>query len=169
MKSIRTAAWAGVVLALLACSLAASADNQYVRDLADKRYVTFEDGCRAITMLRTGEIPAGTFADIFEELEAAGIVKDKWVGDTAKILDKGRIAYMVCKTLGIKGGLTMHIFGVSERYALRALVDKRIMVKGAHAKYVSGGELLGIIFRAEKYKEKQAKKIAKKEAAESEA
>ncbi len=169
-KHIRTAISVATAWALVCSSLAAvPADNQYIRDLADMRCVTFEDGCRAIMMLRTGDIPEGTFADIFEELAAEGIVKQKWHSDTAKLLDKGRIAYLVCKTLGIKGGLTTRLFGMSERYALRALVDKKIMVKGEPVKYVSGGELLGIIFRAQKVKEERASKAAaKKEAAAEE-
>ncbi len=160
---LRRVTWTVTVIGvLLAYNLpTARADNQYIRDLADMRCTTFEDGCRAIMMLEAGEIPEDTFVEIARELTEKGIIKEKWQTEPARLLDKGRIAYMVCKALGIKGGLTMRIFGVSGRYGLRALTDLKIMVKGADAKYVSGGELLGIVYRAQEYRNKKA---AKKEA-----
>ena len=60
-------------------------------------------------------------------------------------LRRGQFAYMLCKALDIKGGLTMRIIGTRERYALREVIFLGLMPDVNKAKYVNGMEVLGVL------------------------
>jgi hypothetical protein len=66
---------------------------------------------------------------------------------------------MVCRALGVKGGLTMRIFGPSERYCLRECQYLELMASGGCTyQDCRGGELVSVIDRADRYKlEKEGK------------
>lgn len=67
-------------------------------------------------------------------------------------LRKGPAAYMFLKALGIRGGIVLHLFGPSERYALKELVFQGIVSPGHVNDLVSGGELVQIMSQAAQYK-----------------
>ncbi len=60
----------------------------------------------------------------------------------------------VCKALGIRGGLTMRIFGISERYGFRECTYLGLVPGGSQWDKVSGSELVGILAHAADYREK---------------
>jgi hypothetical protein len=66
-------------------------------------------------------------------------------------LNKGVTAYMFAKAMDIKGGVTLRLFGFSQRYALKELVYQGIMVPGNVQDVVSGQELILTLMRAADY------------------
>lgn len=68
---------------------------------------------------------------------------------------------MIVKILKIKGGITMRIFGPSERYALKELAFMNMMDGGMTGRYVTGRELIAILSRADEYLAEQRAKNAK--------
>jgi hypothetical protein len=76
-------------------------------------------------------------------------------------LRKGLFAYMLYRTLDMKGGITLSLFGVSERYALKELVYQGILSSGNVKDILSGDELVTTTMRTADY-------IAKKHQAKTE-
>jgi hypothetical protein len=124
-----------------------------IRDLAEKPVATVEDGLRMVLLLSQGVGATEPFAEVATKLRGSGLVRDSWLEKPGEHLRKGQLAYMIVKACGIKGGLTMMLTGVSERYALRECIFLDLLVRGSTGNYVSGLELLGSMGRAEKYLE----------------
>jgi len=143
--------------AVLAAGATARADNSFYRVLLSKPNATRQDGARCVYALIGGD-PSAPFEDVLQGLSAKDAFKDEWARSVDESLTKCELAYMICKALDIKGGLTMRIFGVWPGYALRELVFMKIMARGAGGKYVSGGELLAVLSRAENYMKQHEKK-----------
>ena len=129
-----------------------------VRDLAEKPVATVEDGLRMALLLTQGVGAAEPLADVAAKLRGSGLVRDAWLEKPGDPLRKGQLAYIIIKACGIKGGLTMRLTGVSERYALRECIFLNLLVRGSTGNYVSGLELLGSVGRAEKYLEEHPQK-----------
>jgi hypothetical protein len=125
----------------------------YVRRLYEKDVATYADGCRAILSVVTGEHTDADFAAVQKDLAGRGIVDPDWGRAESDKLTKGALAYMVVKTLGIKGGATMAIFGTTRRYALRECVYLRLMTGGTTDEYVSGRELIDVVTDVEQYRQ----------------
>jgi len=161
MKSLKTSLI--VVLLLLAQGIRTGlhADNAFFRVLAAKPNATMEDAVTAIYMLKVEESPAEkmTFATMCDILRQRKLIKTKYAKDPARLVNRGQMAYMICRAIGIKGGLTMRVFGVSERYGYRECVYlKLIPGDGTQADRISGSELLGILAQALEYQEGHQKK-----------
>jgi len=144
------------VLGVLLGGIDLQADNSFFRVLAAKPNATMEDGVKMLYMLTTGESSTGkmTFQEICDILSRKGIIRKSYTKNKDRLLNRGQVSYMLCKALGIKGGLTMRIFGVSERYGFRECVYLKLVPPGTQWDRVTGGELLGIMARAADYQEK---------------
>ena len=80
--------------------------------------------------------------------------------DPMQPLRRGLVAYMFQQALDIRGGIALHLFGPSERYAMKELGFQGIMSPGLTSDLVSGGELVQIITQAANY---QAARLAKQQ------
>jgi len=143
---------------LLACAClaalvsgAAHADTSFFRALLKKDTATFADACRIMAMLHTKSRDAADFKDDLRLLRKAGVVPVKLMKPKDGSVTVGELSFMLCKTLGIKGGLTMRVFGVSKRYAYRECVYLGLVPNVSPRRYISGEELVGIAGLAEEY------------------
>ena len=144
----------GVLLLLFAGAVSLEgASNQLIRDLAERPVATVEDGLRMILLLAEGVGAEEPFDQVAAKLRGSDLIRDEWLKKADERLRKGQLAYMIVKACGIKGGLTMMLTGVSERYAVRECIFLELLARGSTGNYVSGLELLGSIGRAEKYLE----------------
>jgi len=124
------------------------ADKAFLREIAGKEEITLGDGCRAIYYFVGGDENERNMDRIFAEK----YIKKSYRRKADRRLTRGQCAYMLCKALGIRGGLTMTVVGTSERYALRECIFLELMPDVNQGKYVTGLELLGVLSRAEKYR-----------------
>lgn len=115
--------------------------------LAAQAAVTNRDAMHAL-LLSFG----GVGGDYAQELKAG---RDRgWVpadremkaNETAAV---GWIARAVCKEAKIKGGLTMHVFGPAERYAVKELNYMGWLPDMSPTHTISGAQLLAVLSRAE--------------------
>lgn len=129
----------------------------YLRGLVIKGNATYYDAFRLINGLKEGkDIPGATFDELKNKLAAGKIIPSSWNNVKEKdFINRADFAYMLVKTLNIKGGLTLRLFGLTPRYALRECVMRRLIPDGFPNQLISGGELLSILIRAEKYQEKE--------------
>ncbi len=154
-----------VVLLLLAQGIRTElhADNAFFRVLAAKPNATMEDAVKAIYMLNVKESLSEkmTFTEICDILLQKKLIKRSYAKDPDRLVNRGQMAYMICKAIGIKGGLTMRLFGVSERYGYRECVYLGLIPAGTRADKISGSEMLGILAHAMDYREKHQTKQAR--------
>lgn len=149
------------ILTLVLTASSLGADNSFYRVLASKPNATFEDAVRGFFELAVDVSGRKlTFAKQAQALVDMKIIRTKWMRSPRAMVTRGRIAYMICTTCGIKGGLTMSIFGPSERYAFRECVYLRVWEAGNQADYMTGGELMGLLKWAADYIEEHPKKRA---------
>lgn len=86
-------------------------DTSYFRELVDKGNATYADAYRIMNILVKGhDTPDASFEDFKNELLNQEIILQKWSAFKAdEFINRGQLAYMLVKALGIKGGLTLRI------------------------------------------------------------
>jgi len=132
-------------------------DAQFFSELGYKPVATASDAARAfVIFVSQGKELGGDFEACKAYLHARDILPDGWLerADPADPLTKGRLAALVCKALGIEGGLWMRLFGPQPRLALHECAYLDLMVTGATYRHVMGGELVGVIDRADRFRAK---------------
>ena len=130
-----------------------SSDAQFFAELAYKDVATAADTARALAILVSeGKETGADFDAARAYLRQQKVLPDGWLdsADAQSQTCKGRLAVLLCKALGIKGGLRMRLFGPLPRLALNECAYLEIMVGGCDFCYVSGGELVGAIDRADR-------------------
>ena len=133
-------------------------DAQFFGELAYKDVATAGDSARALVILASeGKETGADFDACRAYLRGRGILPDGWLDSAAATAPLGRshLAVLICRTLGIKGGLWMHLFGPMPRLALSECVYLELMVRGAEYGHVSGGEHVGVIDRCDRWRAKQ--------------
>ncbi len=125
----------------------------YVRRIFEKDRASYGDACRAVLSVLKNEHSDADFAAISGDLTGRGVARADWGLQEASLLTKGTLAYMVCQALEIKGGVTMRLFGINRRYALRECVHRRLILSGTVDEYVTGRELIDVITNAAIHKE----------------
>jgi hypothetical protein len=128
----------------------ATSDAQFFGELAYKDVATAADAARAMVLLASeGETDRPDF-DAARAWLAERDVSTAWLAEATATdpIAKGRLAALVCRALGVKGGLGMRLLGPTPRLALRECVYLELMEQGATGTHVRGGELSGVIDRA---------------------
>jgi len=125
----------------------------YLRRIFEKDRASYGDACRAVLSVLKNEHSDADFAAISGDLAGRGVVRADWGLQETSLLTKGTLAYMVFQALELKGGVTMRLFGINRRYALRECVQRRLMASGTVDEYVTGRELIDVITNAAIHKE----------------
>ena len=167
----------------------ALAGKNVYRELVERGVATYEDGCRAISAY-VG-IPAGTmtFEEVVLALKEKEIVDRRWEYKPDKAFTRGIAAYMIFKVLDMKGGFTMHTLsgighftsficrklgisddftmpdiGIGRRYAYLEFQFQGIIPQGNKRTFLTGHDLMAIMYRLEQYiKAEEAKKKQEEE------
>ena len=130
-----------------------SGQDAYFSELLTKEAANLSDAYRVIVILMGED---SRFRDIdsqFDFLKGEGIIPKSIHGrlDYDALLRKGAAAYMFAKTMDVKGGITLRVFGLSERYAFKELVYQEIMNPGNINDVMNGPELILTLTRAADY------------------
>jgi hypothetical protein len=145
--------------AALPAAPAASSDAQFFGELAYKDVATAADTARALAILvSAGKETGADFAAAKAYLSKQGVMPDGWLDKAAADTptDKGHLASLICRALKIQGGLGMRLFGPVPRLALRECAYLELMAMGAEYRHVTGGELAGVIDRADRWRTRHA-------------
>jgi len=117
--------------------------------------VTAAEAYRAMLILADGEEKYDSFEARRQSLEERGIARPQWGLSRDACIDKGSVAYMVCKILKIRGGVNFAVFGQlgigDRRYAVRELASMDMMPQTAAYRYITGGELVDLMLKADRY------------------
>jgi len=117
--------------------------------------VTAAEAYRAMLILADGDESYDSFEARQTALEERGIARPQWGLSRDACIDKGSVAYMVCKILKIQGGVNFAVFGQlgigDRRYAVRELAHMGLMSQTAPYRYITGGELVDLMLKADRY------------------
>jgi len=132
-----------------------ASDAEFFAELGYKPVATASDAARVMVILVSeGKELGGTFAACKAYLDEHDVLPGGWLDkagpDTP--LTKGRLATLLCKALHVKGGLWMRLLGPVPRFALHECVYLELMVGGAEYAHVQGGELVGVVDRADRFR-----------------
>ncbi len=135
-------------------------DADFVHEYLVRRpTVTVDEAYRAMLILADGKDDAKTAEQRRAVLEQRQITRPAWKLDAEQPIDKGSVAYMVCRILRIEGGVNRVIFGSwgpgDRRYALRELVYRRMMADAPAYRYITGAELAALLREADQYMQKK--------------
>ena len=131
------------------------ADTKFYRELLKKKACTNDDGARIVLAYvehGDSECPPG---DRVLKLKVRQLLAESWEIDPAEGLSADLFAYMICRTLGVKGGLSARLFGLGPRTAYREAVNLRLMRANGQGRTLSGPELLSVMARVEEYRKKR--------------
>jgi len=124
-------------------------DPEYFNEVVGRKAVSLGDGCQLIMYLLELEDKYPGFDSQMAFLKANQLVK-KSISDKSQDapLQRGELAYMLCKTLRLQGGLKAKFVGMNERFAMEELIYQRIMREGHALDLVTGQELVVIMTQA---------------------
>jgi len=135
------------ILSIFICPVEARAyDPQYLNEVVGRQAVSLGDGLEMIMILLKLEDKYPAFNEQMAFMKENDLIKDSLVIDAQDApLRRGALAYMLCKTLKLKGGLKAHLLGLNERFAMDELIYQGVMRPGHKADLVSGQELVLIM------------------------
>ncbi|UCD28094.1 MAG: hypothetical protein JSV03_13515 [Planctomycetota bacterium] len=123
--------------------------------LQNQAMVTVAEAYRAMILLADGDDEYENFEQRRASLEQRKIARPQWNLQREVCIDRGSIAYMICRILKIRGGINYNLLGglgIGERrYAMRELLDLSMMDAGSVHQYMTGGELVDLIGKADRY------------------
>jgi hypothetical protein len=135
----------------LAAESVNSAELAYT--LSSQKWCSNDQGCSMVLLLVDGEDRYTNFDQRLAALESKGLADASWNLKEAEPVSKGTLAYMLCHGLDIKGGVLMQLIG-GRRYAYREAVFCGLMMRGSETEPLTGPEVVGIMGRSSRIKEK---------------
>jgi hypothetical protein len=122
--------------------------------LTEVRAVSNNDALHALLLSLRGQ-SAPDYPGRLQEARRRGWVKaddPMPANETARV---GMVARAVCIEANIRGGLTMRVFGTSERYAMNELNDRGWLPDMSASQALSGLQLISLLSETEDYVEAQ--------------
>lgn len=134
----------------------AGADAFLHDHLQKQSMVTVAEAYRAMLILADGQDNYPAFDARRSALESRGIARAQWGLRREACIDRGSVAYMVCQIIKLGGGINFNLFGRltgvgDRRYAVRELDYAGIMEPSAPYRYITGGELVDVVAKADRY------------------
>lgn len=134
-------------------------DMSFHAYLANVPLVTVDEACRAMLILADGEDTSESWEQRRDKLLERGIIRPAWNLNPEHLINRGTVAFMVCKVCRIHGGVNMMLLGNmgigDRRYAYRELVYRELLPTGSEWAYFTGGELIALLTKADKLMEKK--------------
>jgi len=138
--------------------LTAADSAAFLDGLSGRTRVSEADAMKGMLLL-LGEEQETTFAKAVATLKRRGVVSGAWDFQADRHMTKGKVAYMIYRACGVRGGVTLTLLGPSQRYCLKELQYQGLMTAGLPYNKVSGMEYVGVLTRADEYR--QTGKVSK--------
>ena len=119
--------------------------------LATDRICSNDEAFHGLLIYLEQDNKASTYDERVTYLKSLGMLPDGFKGKPEEAITRGTLAVALIKVLEIKGGIFLHLFNKSERYATRELVYEGIYPESTPNQIFSGSEFVGIIGQVEDY------------------
>jgi hypothetical protein len=93
------------------------------------------------------------YAGRLAELKSRKLIPSDFNAPADQAVRRGTVAYCILQALHIRGGWVLTVFGPSQRYAVRELMDLNLFPRSSPEQTFSGSEFVGIIGRVEDYQD----------------
>jgi hypothetical protein len=134
-------------------------DSAFQAYLADLPMITVNEACRAILILADGKDTTKDWSERSQELQKRGWIRSAWNLQPDNKADRGTVAYMICQVCRIVGGVDRLVLGSwglgDRRYAYRELVYRDLMPDGTEWGYLTGGQMVALMGKADKLMEER--------------
>jgi len=126
----------------------------YFISLLPKRVTFRYDAAKAIVILMGVDEEYIDLSSQVAYLQAQGFLPQRYqqAFDPMQPLRKGLLAYILYRALHIKGGIALHLFGPTQRHALKELAFRGMMSPGRVNDLVTGEELVQAMSQMAEYK-----------------
>jgi hypothetical protein len=119
--------------------------------ISDEMTVNQNDAMHLMLLLADGQDEADHFQQRVMKLRDREVIPTWWDVDAEAPITRGQLAYMVYQTAKMPGGLTLSVFGPSQRYCLRELQYNGTIAPGGVFSPVTGMEIVAVLNRADSY------------------
>lgn len=119
--------------------------------LADAPVTSYDDAFHAVLLFAGGDDPAPDYAGRLKAMKDRGLLAGNFARSADEAVDRGTLSVALVKTLKIKGGVVMSLFGPSARYATKELEFIEVYPASSPNQTFSGSEFLAVMSRAEEY------------------
>jgi hypothetical protein len=165
LKGLRLGASAPLILCVLlltgcqrtivsdALPMGGDSEMAYWHGLPDRPVVSNDEALHGLILLVNGEDPSESYEQRVEWLKERKLLSSGFKKPAPEAVECGTVAQVVARHLDIKGGLSMRLLGAHPRYAVRELVYLQIMRPATPQQALRGIDFMGIISKAEAYKE----------------
>lgn len=130
---------------------AGESSGTFLDRVSSLKNVTENDALRGALLLADGKDEAANFAARVERARTLGLVGAGWSFQADRPITKGRLAYIVYQACKTRGGITLWLFGPSQRYCLLELQYQGMISGGLACTPITGLEYVAIITRADTY------------------
>ena len=130
-----------------------ASDAEFIFDLSEKKHCTTDDAYRGMLYFIDGKDTSRNFRERTARLAMRGVIDTNRTHKRNATITNGTVAYMLVRALGCRGGVMYNLTNASERYALRELVAEGIIKGSSEYSKVSGAEYVGILGRADDYRQ----------------
>lgn len=128
--------------------------------LATDRICSNDEAFHGLLMYIDKADQAKSYEERVKLMKSLGMLQEGFDGKAKEAVTRGTVAVAVVKVLEIKGGIILHVFPKSERYATRELVYEGVYPPSTQNQIFSGAEFVGIIGRIEDYQRMAPKTVA---------
>lgn len=127
------------------------AQLDFWHNLAEKPLASNDEATHALLLFLDGSGQNLTYDQRVALLKDRKLLPKGFSAPADEAVQRGVLAYALVEALKIRGGVTLRIFGNSQRYATKELVDMGLFPLSSTEQTFSGTELVGIFGRAEDY------------------
>jgi hypothetical protein len=131
------------------------AQLEFWHSLTDQPVASNDEAFHGLLLYADGKDDTASYYARVAELKRRKMIPGDFNQPADAAVQRGTVAVAMCRTLNIKGGLTMRVLGPIvgpvPRYAVRELQFMGLMPPGSPQQTFSGNEFVGIIGRMEDY------------------
>jgi hypothetical protein len=124
---------------------------EFWHQLSEEPITSNDDAFHALLLYFDGTDTAADYAGRVEQLKVRGMLPANFSAAADEAVDRGNLAVALAKALKVKGGATMRMFGVTPRYAVRALEYRGLYPQSSLNQTFSGAEFVGVMGRVEDF------------------
>jgi hypothetical protein len=124
----------------------------YWHELAGKELINNDEALHGILLYLDGKDDCTSYDQRVAALKSRGYLHKSFKQPADQAVERGTIAVVLVKSLNLKGGLTMRLFGDTPRYATKELMYRDIYPMSGTDQVFTGAQFVGVIGKAEDYK-----------------
>jgi hypothetical protein len=125
---------------------------EFWHQLAARPVTCNDEAFHAVLLYVDEKDDSANYAQRVETLRERGLLPSSFAGTADEAIRRGTLAVTIVKILHIKGGWVMHVFGPTQRYAVRELIYDGLYPPSSPQQTFSGTEFLGIMGKVEDYR-----------------